>query len=189
MPDLGALLSGDWWLMGPMGQQAFWIWLTLGILLLGIETLLGTNWMLWMAAAAGLVAVACLTTLPLGLPLQVAVFAVLTLIPGVFGRRIMKLPGNRGALDDPNARMVGLRAVVLSGFGPVSGGERTGRVLFDGVEWPAAIDESHDNQAPLAADDAVEIAVVQDGRLFVRILQKASEQATPKDRDRINGAR
>jgi len=168
MPDLTEFLaSSDFWLMGPMDQQAFWVWLTLGILLLGVETLIGTTWMMWMAAAAGLVAVACLTTLPLGLPLQIAVFIVLTLIPGVFARRIMKLPGNKGHLDDPNARMVGRRAVVLSGFGPVAGGERTGRVMFDGVEWP-------DTQAPLSAEDRVEIAVVLDGRLFVKTTDKTA---------------
>jgi len=181
MPDLG----GDLWLMGPMGQQAFWVWLTLGILLLGLETLLGTTWMMWMAAAAGLVAVACLTSLPLGLPLQVLVFAVLTLVPALFSGRIMKLPGNRGHLDDPTARMVGRRAVVLSGFGPVVGGERTGRVMFDGVEWPAVIDEHTDTQAQLNSDDKVEIAVVQDGRLFVKTFdskvgdQKVGDNAAP----------
>jgi len=176
MPDLG----GDLWLMGPMGTQAFWVWLTLGILLLGAETLLGTTWMMWMAAAAGLVAVACLTALPLGLPLQVIVFVVLTLIPTVFSGRIMKLPGNKGYLDDPNARMVGRRAVVLSGFGPVAGGERTGRVMFDGVEWPAVIDAHSDTQVPVAHDDKVEIAVVQDGRLFVKTMDdKAGEKAAP----------
>ena len=171
MPDLtGFLTSSDFWLMGPMDQQAFWVWLTLGILLLGVETLIGTTWLMWMAGAAGLVAVACLTTLPLGLPMQIAVFVVLTLIPGIFAKRIMKLPGTKGHLDDPNARMVGRRAVVLSGFGPVAGGERTGRVMFDGVEWPAVIEENRDTQAPLNAEDRVQIAVVLDGRLFVTTL-------------------
>jgi membrane protein implicated in regulation of membrane protease activity len=168
-------LGNDFWLRGPMGQQAFWVWLTLGILLLGAEALLGTTWMMWMAAAAGVVAVACLTTLPLGLPLQVAAFAILTLIPGLFARQIMKLPGTKGDLDDPSARMVGRRAVVLSGFGPVAGGERTGRVMFDGVEWPAVIDEGTDTQAPLKAEDAVEIAVVLDGRLFVKTMDNREE--------------
>ncbi len=174
MPDLTEYLtSSDFWLMGPMDQQAFWVWLTLGILLLGVETLIGTTWLMWMAAAAGLVAVACLTTLPLGLPLQIAVFIVLTLIPGVFARRIMRLPGTKGHLDDPNARMIGRRAIVLSGFGPVVGGGRTGRVMFDGVEWPAVIEESTDTQAPLDAEDRVEIAAVLDGRLFVKTMDKA----------------
>ncbi len=175
MPDVWAsLLDGDLWLMGPMGQQAFWVWLTLGILLLGLETLLGTIWMMWMAGAAGLVAVACLTSLPLGLPAQAVVFAVVALIPTLFSRSLMKLPGNKGDLDDPNARMVGRKAVVLSGFGPVVGGERTGRVMFDGVEWPAVIEVANDTQAPLGADDKVRIAVVQDGRLFVTMLDKTA---------------
>jgi len=51
-------------LMGPMATQAFWLWLTFGILLLGVETILGTQWLLWAAVSAGLVAVMCLTALP-----------------------------------------------------------------------------------------------------------------------------
>ena len=46
--DMNTLL-----LMGPMNTQAFWIWLVLGILLLGIEVFLGTQWLLWAAASAG----------------------------------------------------------------------------------------------------------------------------------------
>ncbi len=154
---------------GPMGMQAFWIWLTLGILLLGAETVLGTGWLLWLASVAGLVAVVCLTTLPFGFPLQLLVFVVLSGILTTFTRRILRPPGTKGHIDDPGAHMVGRQAVVLSGFGPVAGGERTGRVMFDGVEWPAVVDIDMDTQQPVQADDQVEIAIVQDGRLHVKI--------------------
>lgn len=163
MPDLNTLP-----VMAPMGMQAFWIWLTLGILLLGTETVLGTNWLLWMASVAGLVAVICLTTLPFGFPIQVAVFAILSGVLILFTKRILRPPGTKGHIDDPSAHMLGRQAVVLSGFGPVVGGERTGRVMFDGVEWPAVVDSGMDTQQPVAVDDKVEIAIVQDGRLHVK---------------------
>ncbi|MGZ6042832.1 MAG: NfeD family protein [Asticcacaulis sp.] len=172
MPDLSQILNAqtlaNLWLMGPMGLQAFWLWLTLGILLLGIEALAGTNWLLWMASVAGVVAVACLTTLPLGLPLQIALFVALSLCLILFSPRILKLPGAKGHIDDPDARMLGREAVVLSGFGPVDGGDRTGRVMFDGVEWPAVVTARGDTLTPLDADDAVVIDGVQDGRLYVK---------------------
>jgi hypothetical protein len=62
--------------------------------------------------------------------------------------------------------MVGKEAEVLSGFELVSGGERTGRVVFDGVEWPAVLGEA--SQMKLAASDRVIIERIYEGRVFVR---------------------
>lgn len=171
MPDPSQTVS-TLWLMAPMGLQAFWLWLTLGLLLLGIATLFSPSWALWMASSAGVVAVACLTTLPLGLPLQIGFFALLSLCLTLAGRRILKLPGAIEAIDDPDGRMLGREAVVLSGFGPVDGGERTGRVMFDGVEWPAVVEARADNLSPLDTDDAVLIDGVLDGRLFVKTVDE-----------------
>ena len=69
-------------------------------------------------------------------------------------------------VNDPHRRMIGKEAEVLSGFELVSGGERTGRVVFDGVEWPAVLGES--SQMKLAASDRVIIERIYEGRVFVR---------------------
>lgn len=160
--------TADIFLMGPMGMQAFWIWLTLGLVLLGAETLLGTQWLLWSAAAAGLVAVICLTGLPFGIVIQVALFVILSLLGAVLTRRFLKVSGpHHGDINDPHLRIVGKQADVLSGFDAVTGGERTGRVLFDGVEWPAVLD-APDSDDTFAASDRVVVTAVRDGRMFVK---------------------
>ena len=156
----------DLLLMGPMGMQAFWVWLTLAILLLGIETFLGTQWLLWAAASAGLVAVVCLAGLPFGFVLQVAVFLVASFALTLLTRRLMKSPGHGTDINEPHRRLLGKQAKILSGFEPVAGGERTGRVMFDGVEWPAVLEAG--DEAALKKSDRVVIERVAEGRLFVR---------------------
>ena len=151
-------------LIGPMGSQAFWIWLTLGILILGVEVFLGTQWLLWSAAAAGVVAVICLTGLPFGFVLQVTTFAALSLIMALLTRRLLRVPQAVTDINEPHARLLGKQAEVLSGFDVATGGERTGRVVFDGVEWPAVL---RDGSGSLKAFDRVVIEQVADGRLLV----------------------
>eukprot|EP01042_Synura_sphagnicola_P030715 gene30715-39569_t len=142
---------------GPAGSQAFWIWFTLGIMLLGLETFLGTQWLLWSATAAGLVSVICLTGLPFGFVLQVIVFAILSLIMTALTRRFMKHEDGQADINDPHLRLVGKQAEILSGFGLVAGGERTGRVVSDGVEWPAVLDE----EQPDALSEHTQVTIIK----------------------------
>ncbi len=151
-------------LIGPMGSQAFWIWLTLGILILGAEIFLGTQWLLWSAAAAGVVAVICLTGLPFGFVLQASTFAALSLAMALLTRRLLRVPQAVTDINEPHARLLGRQAEVLSGFDVVTGGERTGRVMFEGVEWPAV---QTGGETQLRAEDRVVIEQIADGRLFV----------------------
>ena len=153
----------DIWRLGPQGMHAFWLWLTLGVLMLAAEVFLGTQWLLWSATAAGVVAVACLTGAPLGLVGQVIVFAVLSLIMTLLTRRFLKTAAPHGDVNDQRQRLIGKQAQVLSGF-EITGGERTGRVMFDGVEWPAVLD----GEGALPAASAVVIERVHEGRLYVR---------------------
>ncbi len=81
-------------------------------------------------ASAGVVAVACLTGLPLGFVAQVAVFLVLSIILTLLTKRFLKVPGHGPDINDPHKRIVGKQAEILSGFELVPGGERTGRVMF-----------------------------------------------------------
>lgn len=157
----------DVFLFQSMGLQAFWIWLTFGILLLGIEVFAGTQWLLWSAAAAGLVAVICLTSLPFGLAMQVVLFAVLSVAGALLTKKFLKVPGVGPDVNDPHVRMLGKEAEILSGFAVVAGGERTGRVTFDGVEWPAVLKEDA-GDVKLTDKDRVVIERIHEGRLYVK---------------------
>ena len=92
--------------------QPFWIWLGLGVFLLAIEAAFTTEWLLWPAVSAGVVALMTALGLRFGFGVELIVFAVLTVIS-----------------------TLGQRARVTEAF---VGGR--GRVFVSGAEWAADID-------------------------------------------------
>src|SRR5690606_38266329 len=94
--------------------QPFWIWLAIGVLLLAIETMFSTEWLLWPAVSAGIVAVLTAVGVRLGLPGEVAIFAVLAVIATLLSRRLIQ-KANPGGVDinDRDSRLIGQRARVV----------------------------------------------------------------------------
>jgi membrane protein implicated in regulation of membrane protease activity len=117
--------------------QPFWIWLTLGVVLLATEAAFSTEWLLWPAVSAGVVAVVS----PLGLPLdftgEVALFAALTVATTLLSRRLIQKvnPSDSPDINARDARLIGQRAQVVQAF--VDG---RGRVFVSGAEWVAEIE-------------------------------------------------
>jgi membrane protein implicated in regulation of membrane protease activity len=131
--------------------QPFWIWLAIGVLLLAVEAMFSTEWLLWPAVSAGVVAVMTAAGVRLGLPGEVAVFAVLTVIATVLSRRLISKANPDGPdINDRDSRLVGQRARVVETF--VSG---RGRVFISGAEWPAEIV----GEAPIEGQDVVVMRV------------------------------
>ena len=127
--------------------QPFWIWLAIGVLLLAVEAMFSTEWLLWPAVSAGVVAVMTAAGVRLGLPGEVAVFAVLTVIATLLSRRLISKANPDGPdINDRDSRLVGQRARVVETF--VSG---RGRVFISGAEWPAEIV----GEAPIEGQDVV----------------------------------
>lgn len=118
-------------------SQPFWIWLALGVLLLAVEAAFSTEWLLWPAVSAGIVAVLTALGLRLGLPIEIGLFAALTLLSTLLSRKLIQRvnPSDSPDINDRNGRLVGQRARVVSAF---VGGR--GRVFISGAEWPAEID-------------------------------------------------
>lgn len=146
------------------GVPAFWIWLIFGVCLLALELFIGTQWLLWLAAAAGVVAVICLTPLPFSFLWQVVVFAAIGLALVLATRRLLSRPELGADINDPNLRLVGRQGHVLSGFAEQEG-EREGRIIIDGVEWPAVLS----GDKPVMPDTPVVITGLGAGRLLVRL--------------------
>ena len=116
--------------------QPFWIWLAVAVTLLAVEAAFTTEWLLWPAAAAGLVALITALGLDFGPAFEVAVFSVVTVILTLFARRFVQKV-NPAAEPDINARdvrFVGQQARVVEPF--VNG---QGRVFISGAEWQAEI--------------------------------------------------
>ncbi len=117
-------------------NQPFWVWLALGVILLAIESAFSTEWLLWPAVSAGVVAVLTAIGLPLGFWGEVALFAALTVAATLMSRRLVQKvnPSDVPDINARDSRLVGQRAQVVQGF--VDG---RGRVFVSGAEWSAEI--------------------------------------------------
>lgn len=118
-------------------NQPFWIWLAIGVLLLAVEAALSTEWLLWPAVAAGVVAVLTALGLQIGFAGEVGAFAALTVVSTLFSRRLIQKvnPDDKPDVNDRDARLVGQKARVVAPF--VDG---RGRVFVSGAEWAAEIE-------------------------------------------------
>ena len=128
--------------------QPFWIWLAVGVILLAVVAATSSDWLLWPAVSAGVVAVVTALGLPLGLLGEMALFAILTVATTLLSRRLVQRV-NPSTLQDINARdsrLIGQRAQVVQAF--VDG---RGRVFVSGSEWVAEIDGA----APLAGESVI----------------------------------
>ncbi|WGM31023.1 NfeD family protein [Brevundimonas sp. NIBR11] len=129
-------------------SQPFWIWLAVGVLLLAVEAALSTEWLLWPAVAAGVVAVLTALGLRMGLAVEVGIFATLTVLATALSRQLIQRvnPSDHPDVNDRDARLVGQRARVVQ---PFVGGR--GRVFVSGAEWAALIE----GESPPVGDSVV----------------------------------
>ena len=140
--------------------QPYWIWLAIGVVLLAVEAAFSTEWLLWPAVAAGIVAVVTALGLPLGVLGEVALFAALTVAATLLSRQLIQRvnPSDSPDINARDSRLVGQRAQVVQGF--VDG---RGRVFVSGAEWVAEIDGA----APLAGESVI-VEAVDGSKLKVR---------------------
>jgi membrane protein implicated in regulation of membrane protease activity len=147
-------------LMSFYATHPFWVWLAVAAIFLAVEVATGTGWLLWPAAAGLLVGLLTLV-LPLGAPLELGLFAVLTIAATYLARRFLKpvLDAGNPDLNDPTLRLVGRDGEALDGF---QNGK--GRVFVDGKEWAAVVADGE----PPAAGQKVLIVAVDGAVLTVR---------------------
>jgi len=142
--------------------QPFWLWLAVAVVLLAIEASLSTEWLLWPAVAAGVVAVLTAIGLPGGLLVEIAVFAVLTIVATVLSSRLIKrVNPPEPDINARDHRLIGQSARVVQPF--VNG---RGRVFVSGAEWNAVLATEAAGRA-LAADDTVTVQAYDGGTLSV----------------------
>lgn len=148
-------LLGDLFLSHPA-----WAWAAAAAALLAVEVATGSGWLLWPAAAAGVVAIvegfARVSTAA-----AVLIFAVLTIVSTVTARRYFprRLASHAHDINDNVARLMGREARVVAPFEA-----RAGRVFVDGKEWAAELDEGEAAQAGAR----VRVTGVSGARLTVR---------------------
>ncbi len=143
-------------------SHPLWVWLAIGGLLLAIEVATGSGWLLWPAAAAAIVALATLTGIEMGLGGEIALFAVITIAATLLARKFT--PGFTKAegkdINDRTGDLVGQTGEAVSAFS-----DGRGRILVDGTEWLAELE----NGADIPTGGRVKVLRVIDGaRLKVK---------------------
>ena len=135
-------------------------WLAVGAVFLIVELLTGSGWLLWPAGSAALTAAAALAP-RIGLEGQAALFAGLTIVTTLVGRRFV----NRAPRGSRDVNDAGIRVIGLSGVAATPFEDGRGRVFVDGKEWSAELD----GDGAVAPGGRVRvIALVGGARLKVR---------------------
>jgi membrane protein implicated in regulation of membrane protease activity len=140
-------------------------WGILGLLLVGLELITGTTYILWPAVAALAMAV-LVFFLPLSWELQLVLFFILSTVLLVVGHMYLKpimKSGEPSDLNDPGRTMLGRRVTAITDF---DGGH--GRVTVGDTQWKASTD-SGDPQI----GDALVITAIAGATLIVEPALKA----------------
>lgn len=144
----------DWLLQNP-----FALWLAIGAVLLAVEVATGSGWLLWPAASAAVMGVLGLV-FPFELNMQLVIFAILTIVTTLAGRRLFPQAALTGGdINDTSSRMAGLDGVAAGDFQG-----RQGRVFVDGKEWAAELE----GDGALASGMRVIVVGVKGARLTVK---------------------
>ena len=121
-------------------MSSWQLWLIVGIGLLVSEMVAPGFWLINVAAGCFASAAVALVVPWLGLGLQTATFAAVTLASAVLIRPILLRHFHRGDVRTNVDALIGKTAVVIQRIDPAG---RTGRVLVDGEDWRgAAIDDT-----------------------------------------------
>ena len=146
-------------LLSVFDRMNLWAWWAVSGVILIAELLTGTTYLLWPAAAAFLTGFVALEVLGVSWPVQLAVFAGLSLVLLWAGDRWVKPRLKHGAdsgLNDRSGRMVGERVTAVADS---SAGR--GRVRYGDTEWSAeSADGSDFTVGQLLVVDAVKGVVL-----------------------------
>ncbi len=112
----------------------FWVWLALGLFLAAAEILVPGFFLMWLAGAALLTSLVALV-MPGAVPLQVTVFAVLSIVAVFVGRNYFRRHPVEDADPKMNRRGMRLAGEIATVVVPLDGG--TGRVKHGDSEWLA----------------------------------------------------
>jgi inner membrane protein len=114
--------------------QQHWFWLSLGFILGAVEMIAPGFFLMWLGLAA--IIVGMLTwALPISLPLQVALFAIISVLTVYAGKKFLK--DNPIESDDPmlNNRGARLTGEVVTVIEAIANGH--GRVRVGDTDWSA----------------------------------------------------
>ena len=115
--------------------EPYWVWIALGLVLAAAEMAFPGVFLIWMAGAAILTGVVAWQA-DIGVPLQVVIFAVLSIVSVFTGRRYLRDNPVKGA--DPLLNRRGAQLVGQTGLVTVAIEGGSGRVRHGDSEWLAS---------------------------------------------------
>ncbi len=137
----------------------YWHWLALGLVLLLVELVTGTTYLLWPAVAAWVTGLAAMIV-PMPFTVQLIIFAVSVVLLLLFARPLVRnrlLAGPESDLNEPGRQLTGARGVAVAAFA-----QGEGRVKLGDTEWRAESDDA------INAGDTVEVLGVSGSSLKVK---------------------
>ncbi|OYW46868.1 MAG: hypothetical protein B7Z08_01540 [Sphingomonadales bacterium 32-68-7] len=150
------------------GDNAHWVWLTLGVILAAAEMLIPGVYLLWLGVAA-LITGVLTYALDLSVPMQVLDFVALALIAAFSARRFLAekpIPSSDPLMNRRGARMVGETGTVVQAIEHGSG-----RIKHGDSEWIA-------RGPTIAAGERVRIVGHDGAELLVEPLTLLSDEGT-----------
>lgn len=145
-----------------LSQLTPWHWLIFGVVLLVVELMISSTYLLWPAVAALCVGVLLLIT-PLGWEMQMILFFLISVATLVLGRshfqRFVK-GGEVSDLNDPTVSLVGRQVRAVMDF---TGTE--GRVELGDTQWAARLEEPP--ATPVSENDLLHVRAVRGATLIV----------------------
>jgi len=148
--------------------DAHWVWLTLGLVLAGLELMVPGVYLIWLAVAAIITGVLT-AALDLSLPFQVIDFVFLSLIIAFSAKRFLRdrpIESSDPLMNRRGARLVGETALVVQAIEHGSG-----RVKLGDSEWIA-------RGPSVAAGERVRISGSEGAILLVEPLTLLSDEGT-----------
>lgn len=147
-----------------LSQLTAWHWLILGVVLLGLELMTGSTYILWPAVSALAVGLLLFIAPAMGWEMQMMLFFLLSIATLVLGRthlqRLVK-GGEPSSLNDPGQALVGRQVEAVSDF---TGTE--GRVVVGDTQWSARM-----TSGTAKAGELLRVEAVQGATLIVGTAQ------------------
>lgn len=147
------------------GIESGWLWMIGGVLLLAAEMLVPGVFLVWIGIAAVVTGLFALL-FGIGLAGELGLFALYSVIAVMAGRRFYAVQGTASSdhlLNEPGARLVGRRVMVVQAVD-----EDSGRVRVGDSEWSA-------RGGPAEAGERVRITGVEGNCLIVEADRRLSE--------------
>ncbi|MEL6688274.1 MAG: NfeD family protein [Pseudomonadota bacterium] len=141
-----------------LSQLTAWHWLILGVVLLGLELMTGSTYILWPAVSALAVGILLFIAPGLGWEMQMMLFFLLSLTTLILGRtHLQKLVkgGEPSSLNDPGQALVGRQVEAVGDF---TGTE--GRVVVGDTQWSARLENGTAREGDLLRVHAVQGATL-----------------------------